>query len=88
MFDAGAVVPAPIEDDDFSGRRKLFNIALHEKLRLLPLGWRRKSDDPEDPRADPFGDRANGAAFACGVASLERNNDPQTLLLNPFLQLA
>ena len=36
MFDAGAVVPAAVEDDDFAGRRKVFHVALHEHLHF----WR------------------------------------------------
>ena len=45
VFDAGAVVPAAIEDDDLAGRRKLLDIALHEHLRLF--------DDPRAPEAPP-----------------------------------
>src|SRR5262245_9565004 len=36
-FNAGAVVPAAIEDDDFTRRWKMLNVALHVQLALLTV---------------------------------------------------
>ncbi len=47
MFDTGAVVPAAVEDHDFSGRRKMLDVALEKQLALLPLGRRGQGNDPE-----------------------------------------
>src|SRR5262249_25410075 len=88
MLDARAVVPAAVEDHDFSRRGKLLDVALHKQLALLPFRRRRQGNDPEYPRTDPFGNCPNGAAFAGSVATLESDDDPQTLLLDPLLQVA
>ncbi len=40
VLNTGAVIPAPVEDDDFTSGGQLFNVALGRELRLLPLGWR------------------------------------------------
>src|SRR6516225_3604040 len=88
IFDAGAVVPAAVEDDDFSCGREMFDVTLHEYLGLLPVGWRRQRDDAEDPRADTSGDRLDRAALASGVAALEDDDDAQPLGLHPVLQMA
>src|SRR5271157_207849 len=38
VLNSGAVVPAPVEDDDFTPGGQLFNVALGMELRLLSLG--------------------------------------------------
>ena len=83
VFDAGAVVPAAIEDDDFAGGRKVLQVALHVHLGFLAVGWRRQRDDPEHARADALGERADRAALAGAVASLEHDDDAQALFLDP-----
>src|SRR6202007_2137317 len=79
IFNAGTIVPAPVEDDDFSCRREMLDIALHEDLRLLPVGRRRQRDDAKHARADAPGDRLDGAALAGGIAPLEDDDDAQAL---------
>ena len=88
VFDAGAVVPAAVEDHDLAGGREVLDVALHVHLRLLAVGRRRQRDDAEDARADPLGDRLDRAALAGGVAALEDDDDAQALGLDPFLQVA
>src|SRR3954449_2562641 len=88
MFDTGAIVPAPVEDHDFAAGRELFDIALHEHLGFLPVGWCGQGTDAEHPRADLLGQRLDGAALAGGVAALEDDDDPQLLRLHPFLEMA
>ena len=39
-FDAGAVIPAAIENHDFAGRREMLDIALKVKLAFFALGGR------------------------------------------------
>src|SRR5215471_11551181 len=36
VFNSGAVIPASVEDDDFTSGGQLFNVALRMELRLLP----------------------------------------------------
>src|SRR6185312_1033470 len=62
-FDAGAVVPAPVEDHDFATGGELRDVPLHVHLRLLAIGGRGKRDHPEHTRTDPFGDRLDGATL-------------------------
>ena len=63
VLDAGPVVPAAIEDHDLAGGGEVLHVPLHVDLGLLAIGRRRQGHDPEDPRADPLGDRADGAPF-------------------------
>ena len=56
VFDAGAVVPAAVEDHDLAAGRKVLDVALHVHLALLAVGRRRQRHDAEDARADPLGD--------------------------------
>jgi hypothetical protein len=79
-FDAGAVVPAAIEDHHLAGRREVGHIALHVHLALLPVAGRRQGDHPEHARADTLGERLDGAALAGGVASLEHDADLEALV--------
>ena len=87
-FDAGAVVPAAIEDDDFTAGRKIRNVALHEHLRLLPVRRSRKRDNSVDAWAHPLGDRLDRPALAGRIAAFEDDDDPQTFRLNPLLDIA
>ena len=77
VLDAGAVVPAAIEDDDFAGGGEVRQVPLHVHLGLLAIGRRRQRDDPEDARAHALGDRLDRAALARGVTSLEDDDDAQ-----------
>ena len=44
MLNTGAVIPASVEDDDFTSGGQLFNVALGRELRLLPLSRRGEGD--------------------------------------------
>ena len=88
VFDAGAVVPAPVEDHDFAAGGKALDIALHVHLALLAVGRRRQRDDAEDARADPLGDGLDRAALARRVAPLEHDDHAFAGLLDPILQVA
>ena len=86
-LDAGAVVPAAVEDHDLAGGGQLLDVALHVELGLLPVGRRRQRDDAEDARADPLGQALDHAALAGGVAALEDDDDAGAGRLHPGLQV-
>jgi hypothetical protein len=88
VLDAGAVVPAAIEDHDFAGSGEVLHVPLHVHLRLLAVRRRRQRDDAKHAWTDAFGQRADGAAFAGAVASLEDDDDALALRLHPVLQVA
>src|SRR3954469_20327472 len=87
-LDAAAVVPAPIEDDDFAAGWKVRDIALHVHLALLTVRRRRQGDNAEDARADALGHRLDRPAFPRSIASLQDDHDAQLLLLDPLLYRA
>ena len=86
VLNAGAVVPAAVEDHDFSGRREMREVALHVHLRLFPVGRGGQRDQSEGARADPLGQRPDRPALAGGVAALEHDDDALTGALDPVLQ--
>jgi Ca2+:H+ antiporter len=81
VFNAGAVVPASIEGDDFAGGGEMGYITLKEQLGLFAIGRHGKCDGPEHTRADAFGYRPNGPAFASSVAAFKSDNDSEELLI-------
>src|SRR5258708_13149531 len=88
MFDAGAVVPAAVENHDLAAGREMRDVALQEDLGLLPVGWRWQGDHAEHPRAYFLGESFDGAALAGGIAALEQDDNPELFRLDPFLQMA
>ncbi len=85
-LDAGAVVPAAVEDDDLARRRQVRDVALAVHLGLLAVGGRRQRDDAKHSRAHAFGDGLDGAALAGAVATLEDDADLEALLHHPLPQ--
>ena len=79
VFDAGAVVPAAIEDHDLARGGKMLHVALQVHLSLLAIRWRGQRDDAKYARAHAFGDGLDCAAFAGPVAALEDDDDAQAL---------
>src|SRR6516164_88498 len=88
VFDAGTIVPTPIEDDDLTCRGESLDIALREHLGFLPIrgGWKRH--DSEHARAYPLGQRLDSPAFAGGIAALEHDYDARALFFHPILEMA
>ena len=86
-LDAGAVVPAAVEQDDFAAGRQMRDIALEIPLRALALVRRRQRRDPADARIETLGDPLDDPAFAGGVAPLEDHDDLELLVQDPVLQL-
>ena len=78
-FDAGAVVPAAVEDHDFAGRGEMLDVTLEEHLCLFAVRRRRKRHHTKDAGANPFGQRLDCAALAGSIAPLEHYDDLQSL---------
>jgi hypothetical protein len=86
-LDAGAVVPAAIKDDDFTGCRQMRYIPLQVHLAPFAFGGRRQRDDAKDPGAHPLGDGLDRASLAGPITSLEDDAYLGPGLNHPFLQL-
>ena len=84
---ARAVIPAPVEDDDFTSGGQLFNVALGMELRLLPLGWRGEGDHAKDARADTLHDALDHPAFTGSVSSFENDYNAGVGRFDPVLEL-
>ena len=87
VLDAGAVVPAAIEEHDLAGRRQVGDVALEVPLRLLALGRARQRDDAGDARVEVLGDALDRAALAGGVATFEDDHDAAARDPHPLLHL-
>ena len=87
VLDAGAVVPAAVEDDDFTSGREMLDVALEEYLGFVPIGRSGKGDDSEHAGADLLGDRLDGTSLARGIAAFEKDDGAQPLLFDPLLEM-
>ena len=87
-LDAGAVVPAAVEQHDLAGGRQVRDVALEVPLRALALVRRGQRRDAADARVEPLGDALDHAALAGGVAALEQDDDlVASVCDDPVLQL-
>ncbi len=87
VLDAGAVVPAAVEQHDLAAGRQVRHVALEVPLRALAIVRCRQRHHAADARIEPLGDALDGAALARRVAPLEQDHH---LLLrggHPVLQL-
>src|SRR5271166_3511282 len=82
----GAVVPTAIENNYFSSRRKMRDVALDVHLRLFSLGRRRQCNESKHSRANPFRNALYDPALPCRITPFEDHNDLQSLVLHPQLQ--
>src|SRR5271165_4911233 len=87
IFNARAVIPAPVEDDDFTSGGQLFNVALGRELRLLPLSRRGEGYHAKDARAHTLHDALDHPAFAGSVSSFENDHNAGVGRLDPVLEL-
>src|SRR6185437_1698485 len=76
LFDAGAVVPAAVEQHDLASRRQMLDVALEIPLRLLALAWGRQRDDTALPRIEKAREHVDRPALAGSVAAFEKNDHP------------
>ena len=72
LLDAGAVVPAAIEQHDFAARRQVLDVALEIPLRALALARVRQRDDAALPRVEQASEHVDGAALAGRIAAFEQ----------------
>src|SRR5262245_60119394 len=79
VLDAGAVVPAAVEENDFAFCRQLGDVALEIPLAALALCRSAKRHNAADARVQTFGDALDHAALAGSVASLENDDNLQTV---------
>ena len=86
VLNAGAVVPAAVEDHDFTCRGEMGEVALYVHLRFFTVRRCRQRDQSEGARADPLGQGPDRSALARGVATLEHDHDALTRALDPVLQ--
>ena len=87
VLDARAIVPAAIEEHDFSRCRQVRNVTLKVPLRLFALGRRSQCDDLNRARADSFSDALDGAALARSITTLEQSDDLEASPLYPSREL-
>ena len=85
-LDAGAVVPAAVEQHHFASRRQMRHIALEIPLVALALGWRRQRHDAADSRIEPLRHTLDSAALAGRVAPFEEHDNLELLVLDPVLK--
>ena len=83
----GTVIPRPVKQDDFTGRRQMRHIALEVPLGLFAVGGFGQSDDPPDARVHPPHDGLDEPALAGRVATFKNDRDLQAFALRRFLQL-
>ena len=86
-LDAGAVIPAAVEDDDLPRCRQMRDVTLSVHLRLFSLGRRGQRNHPENARAYPLGHRLDRAALAGAIAPFEEDAHLQALVHHPLLEL-
>ena len=86
VLDAGAVVPAAVEQHHLAGGRQMRHVALEVPLRALPLRRRAERDRPHHARVRLLGDPLDRPALAGRVATLEDHHDLQALVADPLLQ--
>ena len=75
LFDAGAVVPAAIEQNQLLRHRKLGHITLEVPAALLPVGRLAKRHHPRFTRAQVLDDALDAAVLAGRVAPFKQNED-------------
>ncbi len=76
VFDAGAIVPAAVEDHDLSSGREMLYVSLDEHLALFPIGRSGEGYGPKHARAYFLGESLDRASLAGGIAPFEQDDDP------------
>jgi hypothetical protein len=86
-FDPGAVVARAIEEDHFTLRRQMFDVALKLPLPGFPLGRLLQGDDVGSAGVEVLHEPLDRSSLGCGVASLEMDQDSLPSRLHPLLNL-
>jgi len=86
-LDAGAVVPAAVEEDHLAGRGQMRHVALEIPLRLLALGRCGQGHDPSDAGVEALRDALDGSTLAGGITTLEQDHQFLPRFPDPRLEL-
>src|SRR5215470_4634272 len=83
----GAVVPAPVEQNDLTGRGQFRHISLEIPLPALPLARSGEGDDAADAGVQRICNALDDATLARCIAPLEDDAHLETVVPHIFLQL-
>src|SRR6516162_3635938 len=86
-LNAGAVVPAPVEENDLTGRGQFRHISLKIPLPALPLGRSGEGDDAADAGVQRICNALDDATLARCIPPLEEGAHLETVVPHIFLQL-
>src|SRR6516225_4534006 len=86
-LNAGAVVPAPVEQNDLTGRGQFRHISLEIPLPALPLGRSGKGDDAADAGVQRICNALDDATLARCIPPLEDDAHLETIVPHILLQL-
>src|SRR3984957_15858559 len=86
-LDAGAVVPAAVEQHDLLRRWQVAHITLEIPLGVFPVTGLARRNHPRLARAQVLDDALDGAVLASAVASLEDYQDLQLVGDDVVVQL-
>jgi hypothetical protein len=86
-LDAGAVVPAAVEQHDLAGGRQVRDVTLEIPLGALAVVGRRQRRHPAHARVQALRDALDDAALAGGIAALEQDHHLVPGVHHPVLQL-
>lgn len=88
MFNAGTVVPTPVEQRNFSAGREVLHVPLHVYLGFLPVGWGGQGHNTKDPGTYPRGDSANRSSLPGAIAAFKDDDYSKPVVLDPCLKFA
>src|SRR6516164_7695041 len=86
-FNAGTIVPAPVEENDLTGRGQLRYVSLKIPLSTLPFGGRGEGDDAADAGVQRICNALDDATLARCIPPLEDDAHFETVVPHIFLQL-
>src|SRR6516225_4093602 len=86
-LNAGAVVPAPVEQDDLTGRGQFRHISLEIPLPALPLGRSGEGDDAADAGIQRICNALDDPTLARCIPPFENNAHLETVVPHTLLHL-
>src|SRR5262245_15107872 len=86
-FDAGAVVPAAVEEDHLAACGQVGDVALKVPLGTLALVRRGQRRHAADARVEALRDPLDDSSLARGIAPLEDHHELELLVDDPVLEL-
>jgi len=86
-FDAGAVVPRPVEEAHLATGRQMTDVPLEEPLTLFSFRWHVERDHLGTTRIEVFEESLDRAALTSSVATFEHHHQLVTRRPDPVLRL-